>query len=141
MCKEVIAALILSVAVEVGVPPYFALAVAVTESELNPMAISKENQNGTRDHGIMQLNDKYFGHLGDSLYCAETNIRAGVGLIKTLMEMPDIYTFFAVALTYNAGYSRLNNPPASTVSYARRVMLKYEELATDSFQFLVPGKR
>ncbi|MDR1073013.1 MAG: transglycosylase SLT domain-containing protein [Treponema sp.] len=57
---EVIEALILSIAIEVGVPPYLALSIALEENTtLNPLAVHT-NLDGSRDLGIMQLNDSWF---------------------------------------------------------------------------------
>ena len=56
-----------------------ALQVAYCESRLNPGAISPTNSNGTRDWGLMQLNDgalgkRVFGKRWDRVLDAQTNV-------------------------------------------------------------------
>ncbi|MCL2092992.1 MAG: lytic transglycosylase domain-containing protein [Treponema sp.] len=125
---ETILAMIFMIAVEVGVPPNFAISIArVENSSLNPLAVSQPNSNGTVDLGIFQLNNAYFGHI--DWQCPETNIRAGVEHIRWLMEQLEGDTFWSVAVSYNAGLSRLNNPPESSIEYASKVLALYWELS------------
>jgi len=125
---EIIKALIIAISLDVGVPPEFALAIALTENwTLNPRAISPPNRNGTRDKGVMQLNENYF-HL-TRWYCPEENIRAGVQHIRWLMDHPWTCTFWSVAVAYNAGLSRLQRPPESTLRYACQVISRFNELS------------
>ncbi len=56
-----------------------ALQVAKCESELTPGAISKPNRNGTRDWGLMQINDgawgkRVFGERWDRVLDPQTNV-------------------------------------------------------------------
>ena len=131
-----IAALVLAIAAEVGVPPNFALAIALEENwTLNPIAVSAPNENGTRDLGIMQLNSAYFGHI--DWRCPETNIRAGCLLIKELMGKPGVTTFWDVAICYNCGYGRFSSgtdPPAASIDYANRVYARWQELEGRNFR-------
>jgi soluble lytic murein transglycosylase-like protein len=118
-----IAAMILAIASSAGVPPYFALSVALTENPaLDPLAVHV-NENGSRDLGVMQLNDSWFtGDWQDP----ETNIRDGCELIRWLMRQPGITTYWDVALTYNCGYYRfMAGPPMVSVEYACRVYEKW----------------
>jgi soluble lytic murein transglycosylase-like protein len=127
---EIMVALILKIAAEVGVPPNFALAIALTENEkLNPNAQSKPSANGTVDLGIMQLNSAYYGDI--DWRDPETNIRAGCMHIKTLMQDRRLNTFWGVAVAYNCGIGRFfgSGPPIESTRYADRVMEKYKELA------------
>jgi soluble lytic murein transglycosylase-like protein len=122
---ESITALILAIALEVGVPPYFALAIALTENQtLNPLAVHV-NADGTKDQGIMQLNSSWFnGNWQDP----ETNIRAGCKHLKWLMDQPEVTTLWAVAVAYNSGFVRFKEgPPAASVIYANEVFAKYNE--------------
>jgi len=125
---EYFVALILTIAAQVGVPPNFALAIALEENpQLDPLAVN-QNENGTLDRGIMQLNSSWFnGNWQDP----EINIRAGILHIKYLMEQTPLYTFWAVAAAYNCGYSRFvstRGPPDSTIDYAGRVMNRWKAL-------------
>ena len=120
-----IAALILSIAIEVGIPPYFALAIAVTENAaLDPSAVNA-NADNTYDRGVMQLNSSWYtGDWQD----AEVNIRAGCLHIKQLKDRG--LNYWQTAIAYNAGYSRLasGKPPDSSIEYANRVLAKWQEL-------------
>jgi soluble lytic murein transglycosylase-like protein len=121
---EAIAALILTIAAEFGVPPQFALAVALEENHgLNPLAVHI-NSNGTRDLGIMQLNSSWYtGDWQDP----ETNIRAGCGLIRELKDKG--LNWWQVAVAYNAGYRRLREgPPDCSIEYANRVFERWNGL-------------
>jgi len=125
---EIKKALIMAISLEEGVPPEFAVAIALTENwTLNPRAVSPPNRNGTRDWGLMQLNDAYFPL--SNWYCAETNARTAIRHIRWLMDHPRTCTFWSVAVAYNAGIKRLNRPPNSTLTYAENVMRKFNELS------------
>jgi soluble lytic murein transglycosylase-like protein len=116
---EIIKAMILVIAIETGIPPYFALSIALEENpNLNSLAVHI-NSDGSRDLGIMQLNDKWFKE--DNWQDPETNIRAGCELIKELLGKPGM-NYWQVCIAYNCGYGRfLNNPPNASIEYANRV--------------------
>jgi soluble lytic murein transglycosylase-like protein len=114
--------LILTIALEVGVPPYFVLAIAETENPLlNPYAVHL-NANGTLDRGIMQLNSSWYdGDWSDP----RENIRAGCEHIKWLIAACQSNLWFA-AVAYNCGYTRMRTgPPAESIKYAERVFEKW----------------
>jgi len=141
---EVIMALILTIAAETGIPPRFALAIALEENRtLNPMAVSRVNENGTYDLGVMQLNSEFYGNI--KWRDPETNIRAGCLHIKELMSKPELNTYWSVAVAYNCGYARyLNNktPPRSSLEYADRVIARWYTL--ENVRYINPvirGKR
>ena len=124
-----ILALIFTLSVEAGVPPYFVQAIAITEhwngsienTVINPATVSQPNSDGSVDKGIMQLNSRYFGHV--DWKCPEANIREGVCLIKKLSKEPLLNTWWAVAVAYNCGYTGFKNgPPSSSVEYGNHVM-------------------
>lgn len=135
---EVIMALILTIATEIGVPPRFALAIAIEENRtLDPLAVSSVNGNGTVDLGVMQLNSQYYGHI--NWRDPETNIRAGCLLIKSLMGKPEINTYWAVAVAYNCGYTRYlsgKTPPLHSLDYADKVMARW--YALESVKYINP---
>lgn len=123
---ETMIALIVMIAVEVGIPPNFALAVALTENtSLNPTARGGPNKDGTYDLGIMQLNSRYYGDI--DWRDPETNIRAGCIHIRELIKRPETSTWWSVALAYNCGIGRITDPPTSSISYANAVNLKYNQ--------------
>jgi soluble lytic murein transglycosylase-like protein len=119
---EIIEAMILTIALQVGIPPYFALSIALTENQtLDPLAVHINND-GSRDLGVMQLNDSWFkGKWQDP----ETNIRAGCELIKELIGKPGM-NYWLAAVAYNCGYRRLlEKPPDASVEYANRVFERW----------------
>jgi len=123
---EYIIALIIEISVAYGLPPNFVLAIALTENwTLNPRAINI-NENGTRDLGVMQLNDSWFKR--EDWHDPVVNITAAVLHIKMLAVALEGNTWGAVAIAYNAGLSRVFNPPSSSQLYAIAVMAKYTEL-------------
>jgi soluble lytic murein transglycosylase-like protein len=134
---SVIIALILTIATEMGLPPYFVLAIALEEnSTLDPLAVNV-NANDTVDRGIMQLNSSWYN--GD-WQCPQVNIRAGCEHIRELANKPGINTWFGVAIAYNAGYGRINDPPQSTLTYASNVMERYSKLTNGNIEVVIRGK-
>lgn len=127
---ESIAALIILIASELGVPPYYALAVAVCESGLNPKAVSPVRSDGSVDRGVFQLNS--FVYPDVNWADPETNVRLGVKHLKWLMQMDCHNTYWAVAISYNAGHKymlRKLHPPESSVDFANKVMREYAGLS------------
>jgi soluble lytic murein transglycosylase-like protein len=119
---EALVAMILTIAAEVGVPPYFALAIALEENpNLDALAVH-ENADGTFDRGLIQLNSGWYsGNWQDP----ETNIRAGCVLMKELHEKG--LNWWQVAIAYNCGYARVRDrcPPNASIEYANRVLARY----------------
>jgi soluble lytic murein transglycosylase-like protein len=137
MSYEQIVSLILNIAITINVPPYFALSIALTENDtLNPRAVNT-NENGTKDRGIFQTNDSWDKSDWTDI---ETNIRVGITHIKFLMVMPELNTFWSVAVSYNCGHARFlsNNPPEASLSYAEKVMSLWEELDKQSLMVVIP---
>jgi soluble lytic murein transglycosylase-like protein len=124
--SSTIISLIFAIALETQIPPCFVLAIALNENEsLNPLAISKQNNDGTVDRGIMQLNSRYFDI---EWWIPETNIRAGCLLIKELSERG--LNWWQVAIAYNCGYARLmskEGPPNMSIEYGNRVFFLWQE--------------
>lgn len=134
---EVIMALILTIAADVGVPPRFVLAIAIEENKtLDPLAVSSVNSDGSVDLGVMQLNSEYYGHI--NWRDPETNIRAGCLHIKRLMNMKEFNTYWAVAVAYNCGHIRYlsNKVPRASLEYGDRVMRRWHEL--EGVQYINP---
>jgi len=124
MSPAQVLALIIAVAVQEGVPPNFAVAIAVTENpSLSTTAVSARNRDGSRDHGVMQLNDKYFSHL--DMMDPEVNVRAGIKHIKYLLSKLVGQTYWDAAIAYNAGLARVKAPPWDSVDYATKVIATY----------------
>jgi soluble lytic murein transglycosylase-like protein len=119
---EMIEAMIIAIAIEVGVPPYFALSIALTENPtLDPLAVNV-NSDGTLDRGVMQLNSSWFNGVWRD---PEENIRAGCKHIQWLLSLPDM-NYWLVAIAYNCGYGRLlEKPPDVSIEYANRVFTRW----------------
>jgi soluble lytic murein transglycosylase-like protein len=119
---EIIEVMIITIALEVGIPPYLALSIALEENQtMNPLAVHI-NPDGSRDLGIMQLNDSWFK---DNWQDPETNIRAGCEHIKRLLSLPNM-NYWLVAVAYNCGYGRLREkPPDVSIEYANRVFARW----------------
>jgi soluble lytic murein transglycosylase-like protein len=119
---EAIQAMIIAIALEVGIPPYLALSIALEENQtLNHLAVHI-NSDGSRDLGVMQLNDSWFtGDWRDP----ETNIRAGCELIKELIGKTGM-NYWLACIAYNCGYGRLlEKPPDVSIEYANRVFARW----------------
>jgi len=86
MSTESIQQMIVAAAAQYGVPANIALGVASHESGFNPNAINTANPNGTKDWGVMQLNDSTIATMGvtNPLDPAQ-NIDAGVRLLASLL--------------------------------------------------------
>ena len=125
---NLISTMIILTAIETGIPPYFALAIAYEENwSLNPKAIHI-NPNGSSDLGVMQLNSSWYnGNWQDP----KENITAGCRKIKELIDMPQTTTYWSVAICYNAGprwLTRNEKPPDSSIDYATRVIARWNNL-------------
>ena len=117
--KEYIKKLIVEEARRQGVPEYLALAVAAHESGFNNVAVSPKNTDGSRDHGVFQLNDKY--HKLNDVYNPIENIRYGIGMLKAGLKKNN----GDVAKTlsdYNAGANAKGKAREQGNKYAKKVM-------------------
>lgn len=59
--------------------------IAIKESNLNPSAVNKFNRNGTRDHGLFQINDinkKMCGVTSKELLNVHTNVKCAAKVYK-----------------------------------------------------------
>lgn len=116
---EVIKAIIVQEATRQGVPVELALAVAQQESGFNNKAVSKANTDGSRDHGVMQLNDKY--HKLKNVYDPYENIKYGVGMLRDGLKRNkgDIAKTLS---DYNAGANATGAGRKAGDSYAQKVI-------------------
>jgi soluble lytic murein transglycosylase-like protein len=79
--------MIVDAANQYGVPPNIALGIASHESGFNPNAINSNNPNGTKDWGVMQLNDTTVQTMGvQNPLDPQQNIDAGVQLLSNLLN-------------------------------------------------------
>ncbi len=102
-----------------GVDPDIILAIAEHESGMRNNAISPKNNNGSRDHGVMQLNDKY--HKLKNPYDPHENIRYGIKHFKGLLAGTGGDVARALS-NYNAGAGATGKARQQGNNYARKVM-------------------
>ena len=127
--------MITAAALQAGIPPSLALAVAQTESSFNPNAVSQVNNNGTQDYGIFQISSSNFGSLGltpSSALDPTQNIDAGVSMLAQLYQKYD-GNLSNVLWAYNAGPGAVaaGNLPSSTASYIDAVNANLAQWQTD----------
>ena len=85
--KEQIQQMIIDSANSRGIDPAIALAIASHESGFNPNAVNTANPNGTKDWGVMQLNDTTVQTIGvTNPLDPKQNIDAGVSLLAGLLN-------------------------------------------------------
>ena len=102
-----------------GVPESLALAVAAHESGFNNIAVSRENTDGSRDHGVFQLNDRY--HKLKNVYDPIENIRYGIGMLRNGLKKNNGDVFKTLS-DYNAGANATGKGRRQGDSYAQKVM-------------------
>lgn len=115
---EYIKKLIVQEARKQGVDPALALAVAYHESGFNNIAVSPKNTNGSRDHGVFQLNDKY--HHLKNVYDPQENIAYGIKHLKGLLAGTKGDVLKALS-NYNAGAGATGEGRAKGNAYAQKV--------------------
>lgn len=116
---EYIKKLIVEEARRQGVPEYLALAVAAQESGFNNVAVSKKNKDGSRDHGVFQLNDRY--HKLKDVYNPIENIRYGIGMLKAGLKK-NKGNIAKTLSDYNAGANAKGDARAKGDAYAQKVI-------------------
>jgi soluble lytic murein transglycosylase-like protein len=126
-------ALILAIALEVGIDGNLAVSVARVE---NPM-LEAEIIGITGDLGIMQLNPKYLDYFVDQYWdkgwafdwrTPYDNVYVGLKHLKYLVSLPGFNVWMAL-IAYNAGEGavRSGNPPNSSIDYANNIMRRLGE--------------
>lgn len=115
---EVIKQMIVEEATRQGVPVELAIAVAQQESGFNNKAVSKANTDGSRDHGVFQLNDRY--HKLKNIYDPIENIRYGVGMLREGLKKNKGNVQKTLS-DYNAGSNAKGSARAAGDSYALKV--------------------
>lgn len=130
-----IEALIIAIALEVGVPAQFMLAILQQENPQYIVTAVHYNTNGTVDRGLFQLNSSWFN--SKQWADPETNIRAACLHVKMLKESGLTTTWWSVALAYNAGLSCLKTSvvPLRSTYYADRVIAEWSK--TDTYWRIV----
>jgi soluble lytic murein transglycosylase-like protein len=102
-------------------------AIIKTESFFNPNAINDKNENGTKDFGLMQINELTYPHLSEKqLLNLQLNVYHGCLLLEELAKEFN-RNEVKMIMAYNAGASRVRsgNIPQKTFEYVNKV-LKYK---------------
>jgi soluble lytic murein transglycosylase-like protein len=116
--------LILAIALEIGVPGNFMVALAEVENpQMNPKAVNV-NRDGTKDLGLMQLNSSWYTDAGWA--DPETNIRAACVHVKWLKNNYN-FNWWQVAVAYNAGHNAVlkERVPNKSIEYANKVIAQF----------------
>lgn len=107
-----------------GVDPDIIVSIVEQESGFNPKAVSPKNSNGSRDHGLMQLNDKY--HKLKNPYDPMTNLRYGIKHFKGLLTGAKGDVRKALS-NYNAGAGATGKGRQQGNKYADKVLSIYDK--------------
>ena len=128
-----IIALIMAIALDVGVDGHLAVSLALTENrELNPIEIGV-----TGDLGIMQLNPNYLDIFIRDYWDRpesfdwqnpEHNIYVGLRHLKYLIDIP-IFNIWQAVIAYNCGEYAVRGgaPPNMSIDYANAVFYLWQE--------------
>lgn len=112
-------------ALHYGLAPEVLEAIAMTESGMNPLALSLENQDGSSDIGLMQINSRWLPELSrwgmapESLYDGCTSAWVGAWILAGNVARYG-YSWQAVG-AYNAGTADTPAAQSRRDAYARRV--------------------
>jgi soluble lytic murein transglycosylase-like protein len=111
-----------------GVPVWLAFALADAESGIDPLCVS-QNQNGTADLGLFQLNSRYLDEFSTRFNAGVpidpfdpwTNARVALRLLATLHHVTK--TWHGAVAAYNAGLGRWRTGqlPERTLAHIARV--------------------
>lgn len=91
-------------------------AIACVESRFNANALSSPNKDGSRDYGVMQINESNFSNLGlnnQTIFDVCTNVKAGAAVLSE--KMKSYGTTWEAVGAYNA------RTPHKRMSYAWKV--------------------
>jgi soluble lytic murein transglycosylase-like protein len=91
-----------------AIDPNLLIAIAKVESNFNPAAVSKPNANGTRDYGIMQINEKTAQHYGFDPPSLVDNVGDSLTVAARLLtdvrhELGNAFSHRTLIAAYNAG--------------------------------------
>ncbi len=128
--------LILSVATEVGVDPILAQSLAKAENpQLDAYAVSATNKDGSKDLGLLQLNNKYIDDFvkwyWDKPWKFDwrnpyDNTYVGLKHFRAFLILPDVNEWQAVII-YNCGYGAFvrKQIPARSIEHANNVITEW----------------
>jgi len=115
-----------------GIDPKLLLAIGMTESSLNRVAVNKANRNRTIDVGVMQINSCHFSMLSkytddlNNLYSPRFNIHVGAWVLNQCM---DKFSGWKAVDCYNKGAGK-----AQTMSsYVKKVNKNFKSVYHKNF--------
>lgn len=108
-----------------GVPPNLLRALARHESNMNPKAVSSVNVNGTRDYGLMQINERTARAMGVDPLKLVNNVELSIDTAaRVLLDMQrslgERFSNFTWPMAYNVGPDLL--PRSVGETYASKVV-------------------
>lgn len=107
------------------VPPLLLKSLARVESGFNPSAVSPPNTNGTRDRGLMQINDRTAQALGrDPARLLEPDYSIDIAaelLVSLRRELGERFSTFSWIAAYNAGAPAILRRGIFNAAYASLV--------------------
>jgi soluble lytic murein transglycosylase-like protein len=116
------------------IEPDMLRAIAKTESDMQPTAVSKPNVNGSRDYGLMQVNDRTAKVLGLSdpkaLLDPAVAIRtASILLDRLRTELGASFNPYTWVASYNAGSPAIKARGIFNLEYVSRVFFHWQLFA------------
>ncbi len=119
-----------SIGKQYAVDPNLLRAIAKHESGFNPSAVSKPNKNGTKDYGLMQINDataRAFAIPVEQLLNPSVSIGAAAKLLASIRkELGDKLTPQTLIAAYNAGSPAIKSRGIFNTAYVADVMTHYQ---------------
>lgn len=101
-------ALYVEIGKQLGVDPNLLHALALKETREQPQLVSPANANGTRDYGLMQINDTNLARYGLTTATAldpRQSVTAAANLIRGIYRQAPAFSVLDVFSVYNAGFS------------------------------------
>lgn len=105
---------VMSLSARFGIPLDIATRLVYEESRWKEHAVNR-NANGSFDHGLAQLNSRYFGR-----YDWKTNLAKGLAHLAAMYKATGSWEWALVS--YNAGLSGAKSPPARSLVYAQTIV-------------------
>jgi len=129
-----VAEIIFDMCIKYNIPLNIGFALAYEESRFNPKAINNNNNNGTIDKGLYQLNSNYHNFSDDLIFNPEFNANRGLKFLSDMISLNNGNITKAL-YCYNAGYTRINIQqiiPPSTYKYVVNILI-YEDMLNIAF--------
>lgn len=107
--------------------------IAMTESSMKADAIGKPNRNGSRDYGLMQINDRTAAHYKvplNMLLDPGVSIRLAARLLADIRsELGSVYNKWTLIAAYNAGSPAIKRRGIFNSAYVASVLYHWQLFA------------